>query len=181
MAKKTTKTDTAEKTTTYSTRLSDEHRALVEEASNIFGVSASKFIRDAAIRAALDAINAQGDNDAAITSSMHALTDTLKNPKVTVKLHSQELQHSTERTISISNAYTPLDNLVDVDGNQDISFDAVGVRGKILTEKQIDLLRDIALNCPITFGDAFRRALDGADTHDIKFTPRASPQPLNDD
>lgn len=181
MAKKTTKKDATEKTTTYSTRLNDEQRSLLEEAASIAGVSAAKLIRDAALRAAADTVNAQGGNDAAILSSMHALAGTLKNPHATVTYHCDEMDYSTDKTITISNAEASLDSCIKVDGNVDFQFEPKSIRGHFLTTAQLNTLREIAINCPITFSDAFRRALDGADDRSISFTPRANPQSLIDE
>lgn len=181
MAKKTPKKDPTEKTTTYSTRLNDEQRSLLEEAASIAGVSAAKLIRDAALRAAADTVNSQGPNEAAIMSSMYTLAGSLKNPQATVTFHSSEIEYTTERTIAISNADTSLDGCIQVNGTDDIEFVPTKIRAHFLSVGQIRTLREIAVNCPITFSDAFRRAIDGADEKTLTFTPRANPQSLIDE
>lgn len=181
MAKKTSKKSPAEKTTTYSTRLNDEQKALVEEAAAIAGVSASKFIRDAALQAALDGVNAYGTNDAAILASMLSLADVLKKPHATITFHSNVVEHSTERTIAIGHSGTPLTLPISDDKGEDLDFRPVAIRANTLTHDQLKTLREIAVNCPISFSNAFRRAIDGANHERPQFVPKAKSQAILDD
>ena len=180
MAKKPTKKAAAEKTTTYSTRLNDEQRALVEQAASSRGVSASKFIRDAALQAAVDAVNAEGTNDAAILASMMALADVLKSPQATITYHSGVVEHTTQRTVSVGRAGTPIDVHITADNGEDLDFRPVSIQAETLTQKQLMTLREIAVSCPITFSSAFKRAIDGSDKELPMFTPKASTQSMLD-
>jgi uncharacterized protein (DUF1778 family) len=181
MAKKSTKKAPAEKTTTYSTRLNEDQKTVLEEAAAIKGISASKFIRDAALQAAVDTVNAHGSNDAAILSSLLSLADVLKRPEATVTFHSDEIDHSTERKLILDNNGTSLAvNITDDNGN-DLHFYPVSIRGESLTSKQLNTLRDIAASCPITFSETFRRAIDGVNGKQLDFTPKANANTVIDD
>ena len=180
-ANKTTKKAPAEQTTTYSTRLNDAQRSVLEEAAEIAGVSTSKFIRDAALKAAADTLNASGKNEAAILSTLLSLADVIKRPQATVSHYSSEMEHTIERTISISNSGCSLQaHITDTNGNE-LDFVPVEITGNTLTTIQMKSLCEIAANCPITFSEAFRRAMEGTSDSQLKFTPIANPQAVLED
>lgn len=179
--KKTAKKTTGENTTTYSTRLNDQQRVLIEEAAAISGVSASKFIRDAALQAAADTVNANGSNDAAILAAMMSLADVLKKPQATVTYFSEVVQHSTERTISIADSSTSLDIHIEDNKGHDLHFQPVSIQANTLRPYQLKTLTEIAASCPITFSDAFRRAVEGTTESKLKFTPKANPRAMLED
>jgi uncharacterized protein (DUF1778 family) len=73
-------TSTAPETTTISTRLTTQHRELIEKAAGIANVSPAKFIRQAAVDRAADVINADGDSVAALRRLAQLVVEQLQNP-----------------------------------------------------------------------------------------------------
>lgn len=179
MAKKPIPDAPADKTTTYSTRLNEKQRALLEEAAEALGVSASKFIRDAALLAAADAVNTQGQNEAAIDTAMHTLAEKIKHPSVVIRERSLVIGQTREHEVQASPGDIAL-RTHNSDETDEYEFYAESINIPTLTKGEIRTLRDIAESCPIAFSAAFRKAVDGTSRTPIPFTPRANPKQILD-
>jgi len=181
MAKKTPANTPSDKSTTYSTRLNDEQRALLEQAAEIEGVSASKFIRDAALKAAADTVNSSGNNERAIYAAVYSLADIVRNPKASVTMHSDDIDHSYEREISLTNGDVTLQPTSPVDDLYDDVFRPHSIRGQTLGHHKVQILLSIAESCPISFARAFRTAFSGNDDKPLEFSPKANPAKILED
>lgn len=80
-----TKAEADAGTTTYSTRLSPEQRKLLDQAAALTDVTPSKFIRDAAIRAAIDVVNAAPPQDGAIAQMAERVVKLTTDARFTVR------------------------------------------------------------------------------------------------
>jgi len=72
----------AAESTTISTRMTAQHRELIEKAAAIANVSPAKFIRQAAVDRAVDVINADGDSVAALRRLAQVVVEQLQNPTI---------------------------------------------------------------------------------------------------
>jgi uncharacterized protein (DUF1778 family) len=181
MAKKqTTKpAPAAEKTTTYSTRLNDEQRESLERASQQAGVSASRFMRDATLRAAADLENSVSPNDRAMTHLAGRLAETLLNPKVDFR-YDDEADQSHERT-ALGNAEWCSPPVVDSSIVPDEQCPVSAFRVHGLSPSEIAQLTEMARLCPITFSRTLISALTGVREPAPKFVARSDPDRLLND
>ena len=177
--KKTTKKTAADKTTTYSTRLNDEQREHLENAAASTGVSASRFIRDATLRAAADVVNSTAPNDRAITAIAQRLADSISNQQAELEYQYEDDQVSVSKA-SLNNGYLPI--------NQDrqheefeLNRHLLSVKINSLSPQDIRQLRAIAESCPFTFAQAFLKAMRGASEPMPEFSPRSNPDSLLSD
>lgn len=172
MAKKATKKKTGTRgpdntTTTYSTRLSQTQRELVEQASQIADVSPSKFIRDAAIRAAADTINAappQSDAVAELARKVVKLaTDAEIRIDSTNAASDTDTHHYSARAGRIS---------LDHGGPEwHDQFTPQSVEVSHLREYERRALRQMAESCPLALAQAIKDALTKPEIP-VEYKPR---------
>lgn len=174
--KKTTKKTPADKTTTYSTRLNDEQREHLEQAAGLKGVSASRFIRDATLRAAADAVNATAPNDRAITAIAQRLANSLVDQQAKLKFV-DEFDQATHSKVSLNNGHLAMAQTNQNDESQpERTLSSIEIN--TLTTQEIRQLKSIAESCPIAFAQAFLKAMTGANEPLPEFTVRSKPDQL---
>lgn len=180
MAKKQTAkaAPTTEKTTTYSTRLNDEQRECLERAASIAGVSASRFMRDATLRAAADIENGAAPNDRAISHLTKRIADNLLSPKVQLS-YEDDYQQTTINTHLCSGDWMSVAPVESVAPGELATLKAIRVDA--IQGKDLQYLRQMAQLCPFTFARALITALHGATDPSPEFTGRTDPERILND
>lgn len=180
MAKKqsTKPAPAAEKTTTYSTRLNDEQRESLERASQQAGVSASRFMRDATLRAAADLENSVSPNDRAIAQLAGKLAETLLKMKVDVE-YEDEAAQTQSRSIFSPTDWTELPTVKSQISGEPLPPSAIRVES--LTPHEITQLAEMARLCPLTLSRSLIAALTGVREPAPTFTPKSDPDRLLND
>lgn len=177
MAKKNTpKKSVAEKTTTYSTRLNDEQREHLEHAAASLGVSASRFIRDATLRAAADVVNATAPNDRAINAIAQRLVDSILNQQATLGFADEFENQYTEKAI-LNNATLPMSQFFaqrEDEPRRELEYITINT----LNKREMRQLTEIAESCPFAFAQAFLKATRGASEPLPEFSARSNPDKL---
>lgn len=179
MAKKSSATPSAsDKTTTYSTRLNDDQKQSLETAAQIAGVSASRFIRDATLRAAADIENAAAPNDRAIAHLAKRLADTLLNQRVHIRYDDEAGEHD-ERALVGSSSWTELPKVESILPGEQCTASAIRVDR--LTSNEVSQLADMAHACPLALSSAIISALTGASEPAPTFVTKSDPIRLLND
>lgn len=172
MAKKSTKTAVkAEQTTTYSTRLSDEEKRILEEAATLADMSSSKFIRNATLKASVEKINAASPNDLAIKTIARVLAKQLLDNQLEINYHGEHEHFETSRTVVLQSD-TNIDLEYPCDGEQYPHFHPHSITPRIMSRLQINRLIKVAQNCPQTFVESLVHELQGRVDDIPEFTPR---------
>ena len=112
--KKPTGKAPVDKTTTYSTRLNDQQKGHLEQAAALMGVSASRFIRDATLRAAADVVNSSAPNDRAINAIAQQLANSICDQQAALEFVDEngEITHS---KATLNNGYLSMNTANDQD------------------------------------------------------------------
>jgi len=177
--KKQTKKPAAEKTTTYSTRLNEEQKEHLEQAAAFTGVSASRFIRDATLRAAADVVNATAPHDRAISAIAQLLADSISNQHAELEYLYEDDQVSRVKA-SLNNGYLSLSQ-DQGDDEYELRKILVSIKINTLAPQEVRQLNSIAESCPFAFAQAFTKAMRGVGEPLPEFTPRSNPDRLLSD
>ena len=176
--KKPEKSLSTEGSTTYSTRLADDQKELLEQAAALTGVSASRFIRDATLRAALDVVNAAPPNDRAIQATMARIADILLNQPYKLVKQNYAGVPFTKKGLGSRQSIDLQVNRSDV---LEESEEPVSLILESISHDDIKNLESIARSCPVTFAQSMVKAILGVTEPLPTFAPKADPdRHLND-
>lgn len=173
--KKTTKAAPTEKTTTYSTRLNDEQRERLERAASASNMSASRFMRDATLRAASDLHNAAPPFDRSLASFAKLVANSLLDP--TVKVTKQN-EYEQTHTVIYRASNGPISLEPSHSEKPEDSWRPKELRIDGLTSDDIMNLREMARVCPLSLAQALIAAFDGVTEPAPKFVARSDPDRL---
>jgi len=172
MAKKSTKTAAkAEQTTTYSTRLNNKEKQILEDAAALADVSSSKFIRNATLQASSEIINAAAPNDRAIKTAARILAKQLLDNQLEINYRGEHEYFETSRTVVLQ-SNTNIDLSYPCDEDQHLPFHPHSITPKIMNKLQINRLINVAQNCPQAFVESLVLELQGRVDDEPEFTPR---------
>lgn len=173
MAKKNTKTTTkAEQTTTYSTRLNNEERLILEEAATLTDVSSSKFIRNATLQASSETLNAAAPNDRAVKSIARTLAKQLLELQCEINYETDYEGYTPSRTVLLQSLNTINLEYPVSDESHEIEFVAKSITPNTMSKPQINKLIQIAQSCPQTFVECLINELQGRAESEPDFNPR---------
>jgi uncharacterized protein (DUF1778 family) len=173
MAKKqTTKTVPVEKTTTYSTRLNEEQRERLEQAASAANMSASRFMRDATLRAASDLHNAAPPFDRSLAKFAKLVANSLLDPTVEV---TKQNEYEQTHTVTFRASNGPISLEPSHSEKPEESWRPKELRIEGLTPDDVQNLREMARVCPLSFSQALIAALDGVTEPAPKFVVRSDP------
>jgi len=173
MAKKqTTKTAPVEKTTTYSTRLNEEQRERLEWAAAASNMSASRFMRDATLRAAYDLDNAAPPHDRAIAILAKRVADGLLDPTAKV---TKENEYEQKVTVPYRASNGSISLVTSDSDNPEDSWRVTELRIDGMSKDDIQQIRQMARVCPLSFAQALIAAFDGVTEPAPKFVVRSDP------
>ena len=183
MAKRPTKNAPAsEKTTTYSTRLNQEQREQLEEAAALAGVSASRFIRDATLRAVADTLNASPPNDRALAAMARKVAEQLARPCIEVIYDNTVSGYDHQETRLIGLARKPVNiGYASEDSEDRWGYHPTAVSSEVLSERLLHQLAEIVESCPHSFINALLAELRSGAEPAPEFKPKTDSRKLLND